>query len=636
MRVLLHSSRPPGRAVVLLLAPDCRAPGSWLWLATLGAALLIPGRAPAEADVLASLRPEHPRLFARDEDWARLRKACKSDPLVRAWHEQLRKVARKVLDEPPVRHQLKGPRLLDQSRAALRRISLLAGLYRLDGDPRYAARARKEMLTAAAFPDWNPSHFLDTAEMTAALAIGYDWLFASLSPADRATVRQAIVDRGLKPGLAVYRKEKGWHRVSHNWNQVCNGGMTVGALAIADEEPALAREILKQARKSIVLAMHSYAPDGGWAEGPGYWNYATAYNVYFLAALESALGTDFGLKKQPGFADTGLFRIHTTGPTGQVFNFADGRPRAGSAPHMFWLARTFARPVYARHERQLSGDRPAGIFSLLWAPPGDDPAQVDLPRDALFRGVHVACFRSAWNDPQAVYLGFKGGDNRANHSHLDLGTFVLDAEGQRWAVDLGGDDYNLPAYFGKLRWSYYRLRTEGQNTLTMDGQNQNPKAAAPLVAFHSDEGRAFAVADLSQAYAPAVTRALRGVALLERRRVLIQDEVSAARKISVVWTMHTGAETEVRGGRAVLRQGKATLEARILEPAGATFRVVPVSLVPPQKPAPGLKKLLVQVPDTQEVRIAVLLTPGGGGSAPTLEPLTRWLAAGQLEKRSPP
>jgi hypothetical protein len=48
------------------------------------------------------------------------------------------------------------------------------------------------MLAVAAFADWNPSHFLDTAEMTAGLALGYDW-FADLSAATRATVRQAMI-----------------------------------------------------------------------------------------------------------------------------------------------------------------------------------------------------------------------------------------------------------------------------------------------------------------------------------------------------------------------------------------------------------------------------------------------------------
>jgi hypothetical protein len=32
-------------------------------------------------------------------------------------------------------------------------------------------------------------------------------------------------------------------------------------------------------------------------------------------------------------------------------------------------------------------------------------------------------------------------------------------------VDLGGDVYSLPGYFGKQRWAYYRTSTVGHNTL---------------------------------------------------------------------------------------------------------------------------------------------------------------------------
>ena len=60
------------------------------------------------------------------------------------------------------------------------------------------------MLVAAKFKDWNPSHFLDTAEMTTALAIGYDWLYAVIKPADRKTIRDAIVQLGLNEGKKVY------------------------------------------------------------------------------------------------------------------------------------------------------------------------------------------------------------------------------------------------------------------------------------------------------------------------------------------------------------------------------------------------------------------------------------------------
>jgi hypothetical protein len=586
---------------------------------------------PSAGDILKTLRPQHPRLYVVDEDLPAVRRLVADDPLAHDWYERLQKEARQMLEAPPVEHRLIGPRLLDQSRKALHRISTLAALYRLDGDRRKAERARREMLTAAAFPDWNPSHFLDTAEMTNALAIGYDWLFDYLSEADRAAVRTAIVEKGLEPGRRVYRKGGGWPEAHHNWNQVCNGGLTAGALAVADEEPALAAEVLADGRESIVRAMRSFAPDGGWAEGPGYWNYATHYNVFYLAAVRSALGTDFGLTRLPGFADTGNFRIHSVGPLGLTFNYADAGAGAGTAPQMLWLARTFDRPDFARHERRLARTRP-DVFHLLWSGTPPSPATEEAPLDALFRGVQVAFFRSAWDDDRAFYVGFKGGDNRANHSHLDLGTFVLDALGQRWALDLGGDDYNLPGYFGKQRWDYYRLRTEGHNTLTVDGTNQNPKAKAPLIAYRSTPERAFAVADLTEGYASKVTSARRGIAVLARRQVLVQDELQLAQPAEAVWNFHTRAAIENHGDRATLTQGGVRLEARLLAPPGASFEVVSANPPPPQAQQPDVHNLIVRLPETTgRVRLAVLFGAADGDlPAPAVEPLARWVAAGKL------
>jgi hypothetical protein len=64
------------------------------------------------------------------------------------------------------------------------------------------------------------------------------------------------------------------------------------------------------------LALASYGPDGGWAEGPDYWHYATRYAVCLLAGLHTALGHDFGLSEMPGFTHTGHFRVHSIGPSG--------------------------------------------------------------------------------------------------------------------------------------------------------------------------------------------------------------------------------------------------------------------------------------------------------------------------------
>ena len=280
---------------------------------------------PSSADVLTRLNKAHPRLLATTDDFAQLKKRIASNSQLQSWHANLQTQAEAIMKQTPSRYEIPdGLRLLATSRRVVQRVYTLALLHRLDGDQRYAERAWQELAAAANFPDWNPRHFLDTAEMTHAFAIGYDWLYDVWTPEQRATLQQAMVEKGLKPALKVYRAHNGWAMARHNWNQVCNGGIGMGALALADVEPQLAGEILHDALESIQLAMAEFAPDGAWKEGPGYWNYATSYNVVFLAGLQTALGTDFGLSQIGAFKETGLFPIFLTGPLGRTFNYADG------------------------------------------------------------------------------------------------------------------------------------------------------------------------------------------------------------------------------------------------------------------------------------------------------------------------
>jgi heparinase II/III-like protein/uncharacterized protein DUF4962 len=613
------------------------------WLAALticfsapgaGAAGGEPGNAPADGGskgALATLKAGHPRLILSAEDLARLRELIERDEGARKVRDALRRSGEKLLGEAKtVEYKIVGPRLLDQSRRCLQRVYVLALLHRLDGDARYRDRALKELAAAAAFPDWNPSHFLDTAEMTHAFAIGYDWLFGALSEAERALVRGALVEKGLKPSLEFYREKKWWVAARHNWNQVCNGGMAIGALAVADEEPALAESIVSRAVESVRLPMAEYAPDGGWSEGPGYWGYATSYNVYLLAALRSALGTDFGLSELPGFSEAGLFRIHSTGPIGLTFNFADAGAGAGSAPEMFWLARRFDRPAYAFEERrQARGGDP---LDLIWYDPrGSGPVAEKMPLCARFRSVEVAFLRSAWEDPQALFAGFKGGDNRANHSHLDLGTFVFDGRGVRWAHDLGADDYNMPDYFGRKRWTYYRLRSEGHNIVTLDGENQDPRARSPLIAFGEDARFSFAVADLAAAYPKRLSAHRRGIALAGGKTLLVVDELTAEKDESLRWTLHTAKEIVIRGNQAEAAKGTERLTARILSPPGATFEVLAASGPPPEAQAAEVARLVFRASAKagEKVRLAVALTPHPESEPPAevpaeVKPLGEW------------
>ncbi len=588
-----------------------------------------PFQGPTAQTVLNSLRPGHPRLIMLQSDLEQVKKVINENPLARSYSEELRSRAVEILDEKPVEYRIVGPRLLAQSRRCMNRIYSLGLAYRLSGEKRFAERAKKELMAAAAFPDWNPSHFLDTAEMCHAFAIGYDWLYSELIPDERRLIKDAIVEKGLKPAMAVYKKGGWWTETIYNWNQVCNGGIGIGALAIAEEEPQLAAEILSNAVRSIPRAMNTFAPEGGFGEGPGYWNYASSYAVYFVAALQTALGTDFGLTDIPGFSEAGLFRIYFRGPIGKTFNFADAGEGAGNAPQMFWMAKRFDRPVYAWHEREHA--RSASPLHLIWFDPrGESPAKVGLPLNRHFKGVDVVFFRSDWEQKDGVFVGFKGGDNRVNHSHLDLGTFVLDALGHRWALDLGPDDYNLPAYFGAKRWTYYRLRTEGHNTFVINGENQNPAAAAPIIGFGSSPDRAWAVVDLTAAYPSVKGKAWRGIALLNRSHVLVQDEVGSANQIDIDWAMHTEAAANPKGSTALLSLGEARLLARIIEPADARFDIASANPPPPQEQQSNVKKLVVRLAGKSgNVRLVVLLSPYRGsepepGYIPQIEPLEKW------------
>ena len=174
-----------------------------------------------------------------------------------------------------------------------------------------------------------------------------------------------------------------------------------------------------------------------------------------------------------------------------------------------------------------------------------------MPLDKYFRDAEVGMFRSAWNDRNALWVAFKAGSNAVNHSHLDLGTFVLEALGQRWFVDLGADNYNLPGYFGRQRWDYYRLRAEGHNTLLINpgsGPDQDPRAATKIVRFEApgDGGSQSAVLDLTPAYAAHATKVQRTISLHDRRWVTIRDEIETQAPAEVWSLLHTPADIALR------------------------------------------------------------------------------------------
>ncbi len=133
-------------------------------------------------------------------------------------HKAILSESDKMLGLPTLERIQIGKRLLDKSRECLKRVFYLSYSYNVTKDPKYLERAEKELLKVSNFTDWNPSHFLDVAEMTMAVSIGYDWLFKHLSDHSRSIIREAILKKGLEPSMNP--KFNAWLKATHNWKNL--------------------------------------------------------------------------------------------------------------------------------------------------------------------------------------------------------------------------------------------------------------------------------------------------------------------------------------------------------------------------------------------------------------------------------
>jgi Heparinase II/III-like protein. len=454
----------------------------------------------------------HPRLLMRAGEEPK----GVTEGLFKAADSVIVSFSRKTLKQPPVERTMIGRRLLHTSRTVLKRTFWLGYTYRVHGGEAYARRAIDEMLAASAFPDWNPSHFLDVGEMTMALAIGYDWLYDRMTPAERKTVAQAIIDKGLKP--AGNEADAWFYRSEINWNPVCNAGMVYGALAVWEEDPDFCRSMLKKSLESNQLAFKAYE-GGGYPEGYNYWGYGTSFQIMLEAAVESAFPErwpvaaghddtvipDHNDTVIPGHDDSvipGLTRNlphdflassefirFTSTPAGNCYSFSDSYRKANGHYMQAWMYSRTGDPTLLYPEMRIMEDTDykrlceERLFPmLLIALGGDAPARIDPPEGRYYQcggTTPIFVYRSGWESKGDDYLGVKGGLAMSSHSHLDQGSFYFESDGVTWATDLGMQDYNSLESAGvdlwdmlqdSERWTVFRIGPFSHNILTVNGK----------------------------------------------------------------------------------------------------------------------------------------------------------------------
>ena len=140
----------------------------------------------------------HPRIIMSEEKFAKLRAQAGGDSVTAVLLDKLRREADWTLEQPVCQYEIPdGIRLLETSKRIQRRVAALALAYNIFGEETYAQRAYAELEAACSFKDWNPRHFLDTAEMSTGFALGYDWLYHWMNAEQRALIRQNMIEKGF-------------------------------------------------------------------------------------------------------------------------------------------------------------------------------------------------------------------------------------------------------------------------------------------------------------------------------------------------------------------------------------------------------------------------------------------------------
>jgi SLA1 homology domain 1, SHD1 len=601
---------------------------------------------PGVTEYLRTVPRVRPRLIHAKAGWDFLTNLAKTDPTATALLGRIQESGTKLLEAPELTRIFgeQGDRVTPGSQAIFR-IAQLGTLHFLQQDPRWLDRGVKELVAicdASSFADWYPAQPHVTTDFLIAACLGYDWLQTGMNKQQIDRARECILNQGVAPLMAFLEKIEADKVMAEQPPGVEEFGaasaLLIAALCLADEDAATAKKAAGAGAKIFGKGMLRFAPAGVWPDGPDDGDKVLDYAIMVIQSIKSCSGGDLGFSLLEGFARAGDARLFLTNPAGQIFNYGDTSGASLSAPWVgSWLAGMHGNPGLPAVVAGPAQGTESAYFGLAGTLMYHNPHAAGYGTasglDAAFAGAEVATLRTAWNDKNAMFVGIKGGNTSELLSQLDLGTFILDAGGVRWGIELGaesdrGPGMNKPTDRAK-RYGNYREGSGGQNVITSGGANQPLDAKAAISGFISTPERGVAIVDLKGAYSGEAKDYQRGAMLVRgaQNYAVIQDDFSVKGKQSLAWSMHTRATVAVDGRKAVLTQGKQTLNAVILSPEGATFSSEEApEQVTPLASLKGVNVLKVKLSEAQgEQRITVAFALGAEVPPAPVLPLSEWI-----------
>ena len=422
------------------------------------------------------------------------------------------------------------------------------------------------MNACAKWQDWGDILFLNTAEISTAYAIAYDWLYDAWSDQQKAVMRNALIEKNFRIANKLFDTGTDWTQQDANWIAVCDGGILMAATALMGDYEG-SSDILVKAIDNLRRCYVQFLPDGGWSEGTSYWSYGMKFLSMAFACMDSAYGTDFSHSNTTAMDRSIVFPLYMSGKNTN-YSFGDS-PQNGlvDCGCLFYFGKKFGNTgVNAYRKYQLNELNAApGVMDVLFYDAQNTPSEVtDLSGSMVYTGYKTAVFRNGFDKNTKSAAIMHADSNTVSHAQLDIGQFVYENDGVSWAVDLGSDSYDLN-YMGyttgeKNKWAYYRNRAEGHNTwvINPDSQpDQNPSASGQIEKYQTSDEKDRIVFDNSAAYSDDTQSVRRGMEYIRADgSLVIRDELKLNTGSELYWFMHTKAAIQISDDKksAILTQ----------------------------------------------------------------------------------
>jgi Domain of unknown function (DUF4962) len=491
-------------------------------------------------------------------------------------------------DLPRMRAIAEGTEHADDPRYEGDLVPDLAFAWLMSGDPEVLAAAKKQLLRLTSGDGWGaregladlvPAHYL------LGVALGYDWLYDVLTPAERTQV-SARLGREAETQYRRITQERVWWRnqyfQNHSQSNHCALAFAAAALAGADERAERWQPV---AERFFAKTFSVLPGDGSSLEGYAYAGYGGEYLLLYALLARDLLGHDLtGTPWMRHYAEymlQGLLPRRTADEWAMTFGDAPRRGWTSTAQHLFTLARLhrdgaaqwMAGTVLDLREKGL-GSR-GWMMMLSYDPtvPTADPST--FPTFARFPEIDQVMMRSSWTDEDATLVGFKCGpfmgrtlsrdarfDYGTGHQDADSGSFQIFSHGEFLAID--------PLYTAAER-------TRDHSTVLFKGHGQLGEQAAfgsaealrfghypEIVHVVTTPDYDYVVGDVTRAYHPALglRRFLRHLLFLKPDVLLVADQISL-REEGVVHDyapeklQTTGGLTHAKNGYVVGPAGEA-------------------------------------------------------------------------------